>query len=52
MGWCGLDGSGSGQGQVESCNEFVGSVRCWKTVEWPTELVASRVVLTLIELVS
>jgi hypothetical protein len=37
MGWCGLDWSGSGQGQVESScehgNEFSGSVKCWKTTE-------------------
>jgi hypothetical protein len=38
MGWGGLDWPGSGQGQVEnSCecgNEPLGSIKCWKTIEW------------------
>jgi hypothetical protein len=37
MGWCGLDWSGSGYGQVESSCEFgieaSGSMKCWETIE-------------------
>jgi hypothetical protein len=37
--WYGLDWSGSGQGQVESCcecgDERSGSIKCWETIEWP-----------------
>jgi hypothetical protein len=38
MGWCGLNWSGSGYGQVESsceCGyETSGSMKCWETVKW------------------
>jgi hypothetical protein len=38
MEWCGLDWSGSGQGQVESScecsDEPSGSIKCWETIEW------------------
>jgi hypothetical protein len=39
MGLCGLDWSGSGKEQVESCCEFgiepTGSMKCWETIGWP-----------------
>jgi hypothetical protein len=41
---------------VESSCEFgiepSGSMKSWETIEWPSNLVASRVVLSSIELVS
>jgi hypothetical protein len=37
MGWCELDWSRSGQGQVESScelgDEHSGSTKCWETIE-------------------
>jgi hypothetical protein len=52
MGCCGLDWSGSGQGQVESSCEFgiepSGSIKCWDTIECRNN---SRVLLRSVELV-
>jgi hypothetical protein len=55
VGWFGLDWSGSSLGQKDSScecgKEPSGSIKFWETIEW-LQLVAYRVVLSLIELVS
>jgi hypothetical protein len=56
MGWCGLDLSGSGKGQEESSGEFgdepSGFNKMLGNYRVASQLVASRVVLSSIELVS
>jgi hypothetical protein len=56
MGWCELDSSDSGLGQVESSCEFgnepSGSIKWRGTIEVAAQLVTSQVELSSIELVS
>jgi hypothetical protein len=53
MGWSDVDWIGLAQDRdkwraLESGNKLPGSIKCWETTEWVTQLLASRVVLSSI----
>jgi hypothetical protein len=60
IGWCGVDWIGLVQSKDKdkdksSCEfgiELSGFIKCWETIEWLTKLVASRVVISYVKLLS